>query len=76
MTKEELLDLFYENEDLIEWDRYDFVDPPYCWSVGFSFTVDGYTFVGDGCEVIGSDEELEELFVETPEGETIYLITR
>ncbi len=76
MSKEELLNLFYEHEDMIDWERYDFVDPPYCWSVMFGFEVDGYKFSGDGNEVIGEDEELEELWVETPEGENICLIER
>ena len=40
------------------------------------FEVDGYKFSGDGNEVIGEDEELEELWVETPEGENICLIER
>lgn len=76
MTNKELLELYYANEDLIDWERYDFVDPPYCWSVGFSFEVNGYTFTGDGNEVSGYDEELEELWVETPDGENICLISR
>lgn len=76
MSKEELLNLFFENEDMIDWERYDFVDPPYCWAVTFAFEVDGYTFFGDGDEVCGEDEELKELWVETPDGENICLIER
>lgn len=44
MNKEELLNLFFENVGMIDWERYDFVDPPYCWTVTFAFEVDGYTF--------------------------------
>lgn len=76
MTKNELYNLFLENQDAIEWERYDFIDPPYCWSVMFSFEVDGYTFYGDGNEVVGYKEEIDELYVETPDGKTIYLIER
>ena len=74
MNIEEILNLFYLHKDLIDWERYDFVDPPYCWSVGFEFTINGYTFYGDGNEVIGYEEEINNLWVNTPEGEYFQLI--
>ncbi len=46
MDKEELYQLYLKHSKEAEWERYDFVDPPYCWSVSMTLEVDGYLFTG------------------------------
>jgi hypothetical protein len=74
MSKEELIDLFYDNISNGDWERYDFVDPPYCWSVMAAINVDGYEFSADGVLTLPDDYEVQSLEVTTPDGETITLI--
>lgn len=73
-TKEELIDMFYDNICLGDWEEYDFVDPPYCWSVGASITVEGYEFEADAIKTFPDDIDVQSLEVTTPDGETISLI--
>lgn len=74
MNKEELIDLFYANISDGDWERYDFVDPPYCWAVMAAINVDGYEFSADGILTFPDDYEVQSLDVTTPDGENINLI--
>ena len=74
MSKKELIDLFFANISSDDWEKYDFIDPPYCWSITAEINVDGYVFVADGVFTTPDDYETQELEVTTPEGETITLI--
>lgn len=75
MDKEELYQLYLEHSKEAKWEKYDFVDPPYCWSVSMTLEVDGYLFTGDGDEVCGYEPELRELYVKSlSSDETIRLL--
>lgn len=76
MNKEELINLFWDNYSDIDWERYDFVDPPYVWNVMGSLEVDGYIFDIDGDEIVNDGYEVRTVNVTTPNGEEINLINR
>ena len=73
-TKQELYDLYQANATMADWERYDFVDPPYCWAASITLEVDGYLFEGDGCITCGERDDINELWCTTPEGEKIQII--
>lgn len=73
MSKEELLEMFYDSISLGDWEEYDFVDPPYCWAVGATIEVEGYEFNADGIKTFPDDIDIQSIEVTTPEGETISL---
>jgi len=76
MNTEELINLFWDNYSDIDWERYDFVDPPYVWNVMGSLEVDGYIFDIDGDEIVNDGYEVRTVNVTTPDGEEINLINR
>ena len=67
MTPEEIWDKYHKDAD---WERVDFVDPPYCWECNITLEVDGYKFSGYGTECCGN-REIESLECITPEGKTV-----
>lgn len=73
-TKEELYNLYLAHETEADLERYDFVDPPYCWAASITLEVDGYLFEGDGYITCGELDEINELWCTTPEGEKIQII--
>ena len=74
MTKEELIEMFYDNISCSDWEKYDFVDPPYCWCIGASIEVDGYLFEADGMFTYPDIYEAQTIDVTTPTGEVISLM--
>ena len=76
MTKEELIELFWNiySESDANWERVDFVDPPYCWDVIGQIEYEGYIFYISGMLTLPDDYEVTEVEVETPEVETISII--
>ena len=74
MTPDELWSLFEANKSSADWEKYDFVDPPYCWACIITLDVDGYHFEGDGFITCGERDEINELWCTTPEGEKIQII--
>lgn len=73
-TNDELKRMFFENENSLYWERYDFVDPPYCWSVMAEIELEGYKFYVDGIETVNLGYETTSVEVETPDGERFMLI--
>lgn len=73
-TKQELYDLYQANASLADWEKYDFVDPPYCWACIITLDVDGYHFEGEGQIILDTDREIEELWCDTPDGEHLKII--
>lgn len=57
-----------------EWDRYDYVDPPYCWACIVTLDVDGFHFYGEGQIVCGTDYEIESIECVCPDGRTVKIV--
>lgn len=71
MEIEKVKELFREHFNEIEWERYDFVDPPYVWNVSGWMEVDGYSFDVDGDEIVNEGYEAREVICMCPDGEVI-----
>lgn len=65
-------DIWEKHQREADWERVDFVDPPYCWECNIYLSVDGYEFSGYGTECCEC-REIEHLECETPSGEIIQI---
>lgn len=71
MKIEEVKKILWDNFNEIDWERYDFVDPPYVYAVSGQLEVDGYVFDIDGDEIVNDGYEIRDVVCTCPDGTII-----